>query len=207
MYKTHISKWGLDKKNKESEMRAIMRKHKQRPDLGKHCILRVRGRLMDFAEVVRYWHWKGVSVDDVISRRTASPTSEAVEFFTPVSSPITTPQVLAIPEWIFRSIRDYFVGSFEVGTWVRTDPRALFRSIKANGHACEYVHGPLSLCKMACRLLSKNCHREAGQTLTTRLERIILAENPTTLVELFGIIIHIHCQRREEIALKMLGYL
>lgn len=128
-------------------------------------------------------------------------------FFTPVSSPITTPQVLAIPEWIFRSIRDYVVGSFEVGTWVRTDPRALFRSIKANGHACEYVHGPLSLCKMACRLLSKNCHRKAGQTLTTRLERMILAENPTTLIELFGIIIHIHCQRREEIALKMLGYL
>lgn len=62
-------------------MRAIVGKHKQRPDLGKHCILRVRGRLMDFAEVVRYWHWKGVSVDDVISRRTASPTSEAVEFF------------------------------------------------------------------------------------------------------------------------------
>ncbi|KAK3172044.1 hypothetical protein OEA41_004128 [Lepraria neglecta] len=119
MYKTHVNKWGLDKKNKENEMRAIVRKHKQRADLGKRCILRVRGRPMDFAEVVRYWHRKGVSVDDVISRRTASPTPEAVECFTPVPSPITTPQVLATPERIYRNVRDYFAGSFDAGTWTR----------------------------------------------------------------------------------------
>ena len=210
MYKTHIEKWGLDKKNKENEMRAIVRKQKQRADLGKRCILRVRGRPMDFAEVVRYWHRKGVSVDDVISRRTASPTPEAVECFTPVPSPITTPQVLAIPERIFRSIRDYFAGSFEAGTWVRTDPRALCRNIKADEHACDYLHETASLCVIACRLLSKNYNREAGQTLTaatTRLERMILAEDPRTLVELFGIILYIHRQRREEIVLKMLGYI
>ena len=210
MYKTRINKWGLDKKNKESEMRAIVRKHKQRADLGKCCILRVRGRPMDFAEVVRYWHRKGVSVDDVISRRTASPTPEAVECFTPVPSPITTPQVLAIPERIFRSVRDYFAGSFEAGIWVRTDPSAFCRSIKADEHACECLHEFVYLCMMACRFLSKNYHREAGQTLsaaTTRLERMILAEDPRTLVELFGIILHVHSHRREEIALKILRYI
>ena len=210
MYKTHINKWGLDKKNKENEMRAIVRKHKQRADLGKRCILRVRGRPRDFAEVIRYWHRKGVSVDDVISRRTASPTPEAVECFTPVPSPITTPQVLAIPQRIFRSVRDYFAGSFEAGTWVRTDPRALCRSIKADEHAFDYVRETRTLCVIACQLLSENYHREAGQALTaatTRLERSTLAEDPSTLVELFGIILHIYRQRREEIALKMLGYI
>ena len=36
MYKTHIKQWGLDKKNKEPEMRAIVYKYQQRADQGKN---------------------------------------------------------------------------------------------------------------------------------------------------------------------------
>ena len=104
VYKTHIKEWGLDKKNKEPEIRAIIRKNKQRADQGKRSNFRVRGRDIPLAEVVRYSKRKGVSYDEIIARKTASPTPETVEVFTPVPSPVATPQDLAIPESLFGTI-------------------------------------------------------------------------------------------------------
>lgn len=49
-------------------MRATVRQNKQRTNQGKRSITRVRGQVWEFAEVVRYWDWKGVSIDDIIAR-------------------------------------------------------------------------------------------------------------------------------------------
>ncbi len=82
MYKKRFTEWGLGKNNRDSEMRAIVRKNKQRRDRGKQSIIHIRGKAIDDGEVTRYWKRKGISIDDVITHRTASATPEAVQLFT-----------------------------------------------------------------------------------------------------------------------------
>ena len=204
MYKTHIKQWGLDKKNKEFEMRAIVRKNKRRADQGKGSIIRVRGRIRDFAEVVRYWERKGVSIDDIIARQTASPTPDTVECFTPMPSPILTPHMLAIPERIFHCIRDYFNGSFESGTWVRTEPHLPCYSTKPVGGT---LYGIEHHCYLANSLMTKCLFQEARQTLNAtnaRIEEVLLEEHPETLLALFRLINIIRDGMRDEIVLIIL---
>lgn len=207
MYKTHIKQWGLDKKNKDFEMRAVVRKNKQRADQGKGSIIRIRGQLRDFAEVVRYWNRRGISIDDIIARRTASPTPEAVECFTPVPSPILTPEVLAIPERMFRCIRDYFEGSFESGTWVRTEPFFHCSTTKDEENTDGCLDDLVSQCQLACLLFSRDLFQEAGQTLiaaTAKIKQILSAELPGTLIELFTLIAFVRRKKRDEMALIIL---
>ena len=207
MYKTHIKQWGLDKKNKDFEMRAVVRKNKQRADQGKGSIIRIRGQLRDFAEVVRYWNRRGISIDDIIARRTASPTPEAVECFTPVPSPILTPEVLAVPERMFRCIRDYFEGSFESGTWVRTDPNFRCSTTKDKENTDECLAGLVIQCQSACLLFSRSMFQEAGQNLiaaTAKIKQILSAELPMSLIELFRLINYVRREKRDEMALIVL---
>ena len=208
MYKTQITRWGLDKKNKEPEMRAIVRKRKQRADQGKGSIIRVRGQIRDFTEVVRYWDKKGVCVDDLIARQAASPTPEAVEIFTPLASPILTPEVLATPERIFRCMRDYFNGSFESGTWVKTEPHCQCYSLKDEDGATRVFLEELHLqCFSACSLFDRNLFHEAGQTMiaaTAKFQKILLAEHPNSLAHLFRTIALVRNRGKEEMALIIL---
>ena len=115
MYKRRIKQWGLDKKNKDDEMRAIVRKTKARLDQGKRSKIHVRGKAIGDEEVIRYFKRKGISIDDIIAYRAASVTPEAVEIVTPVPSRVATPTSLAVPERILTAIRDYFEGSFASG--------------------------------------------------------------------------------------------
>ena len=193
MYKKHIQQWGADKKNKEFEMRAIVRKYKQRKDQGRDSIIHIRRRgrnspeVVSFTEVVRYWARKKESIDDVIARQTSSPTPEAVELLTPVPSPIMTPQVLAIPECIFRCARDYFRSSFESGTWVSTEPSVHCHSIKVGGDTA----GSMTELSNFGFLIS------SGQDLNiaiAKLNNIFSAEHPTTLDLLFTLMIGLHPQ-------------
>ena len=203
MYKTHIKQWGLDKKNKGPEMRAIVRKNQQRATQGKRSIIRVRGQLRDFAEIVRYLNRKGISIDDIIARRTASPTPEAVELFTPVPSPIRTPQELAIPERIFRTTRDYIKGSFESATWVWTESDSLCYSIKDREGAIGLMTDLHHHCINVCELFSRNLSHEAGRTLiiaTAKIERILLQEDPHALSGLFWMIYDIRRNNRDRMA-------
>jgi hypothetical protein len=73
MYKTHITKWELDKRNKEHEVMAIVRKKCQRDAVGKSSEFHIRGRLVSIEDVHRYLKRKGMSVEDAIARRAASP--------------------------------------------------------------------------------------------------------------------------------------
>ena len=209
MYKTHIAKWGLDKKNKEPEMRAIVRKNEQRAEQGKRSNFRVRKRQLNFAEVVRYWERKGVTFDEVIARSTASPTPEAVECFTPVSSPITPPEDLATPEYILRTIRGYIVASFESGTWVKTDPQIKCYSIKDRkraNHATDFGN----ICRLAAQLFLAQSSDEAERTLSAASamsRKMLLAEDPTALDIILNVIVNMQCGNEHEIALRILRQL
>ena len=207
MYKTHIQQWGLDKKNKEPEMRAIVRKHKQRADQGKDSTILVRGQIRTIREAFRYWERKGVSIEEIIARQTASPTPEAVMLSTPVPSPILTPQVLAIPERLFHLVQDYFKGSFESGTWFSEDPLHLCRSIKDENSANEYLIDLVDQCKLAYSLSSRNLSYEAEQTLRkaiTTIKQILLAEHPATLSIMFGLVLSLRSIEQADMALFIL---
>ncbi|KAL8789403.1 MAG: hypothetical protein Q9213_001160 [Squamulea squamosa] len=65
MYKDRIRKWGLDKKIKEHEARAIL--HLYNSLKSKSTEIRLRGRRVDVRRIEHYFHRKGVSVEDVLS--------------------------------------------------------------------------------------------------------------------------------------------
>src|SRR5450755_4718118 len=107
MYKTHITKWELDKRNKEHEVMAIVRKKCQRDAVGKSSEFHIRGRLVSIEDVHRYLKRKGMSVEDAIARRAATPpnlrccTPEAVP-----SSP-TNPEIFEVHRRILVSVRNH----------------------------------------------------------------------------------------------------
>ncbi|KUJ16359.1 uncharacterized protein LY89DRAFT_782627 [Mollisia scopiformis] len=54
MYKDRITKWGLDKKNKERDMLAIVRKKRERDAIGKDTSFRVRDQPVSMEQVWNY---------------------------------------------------------------------------------------------------------------------------------------------------------
>ena len=209
MYKTHITKWGLDKKNKEPEMRAIVRKNKQRAEQGKRSNFRVRKRDLDFTEVVRYWKRKGVTFDEVIARSAASPTPETVECFTVVSSPITPPEDLATPEYMLRIIRGYVVASFESGTWVKTDPQTMCYSIKASKDTKD-ANDFANMCYLADKSFITKNFDEVENTLSAAFaisRKMLLAETPNTIESILERVAKIRFRRYHETTLRILRQL
>ena len=207
MYKTRITRWGLDKKNKEKEMRAIVRKEKQLDDQGKASTFRIRGRLVDYKDVIRYWERKGVRIEDVIAQRTGSMTPEAVKCFTAPPSPIAMPESIAVPERILVSIRDYFKGSFESGTWIVTDSQLSCETTKVEEDALLHLHALNDRCETACRLFDNNRFAEGGRSLisaTARIKKILLAEHPMTLAYFFALFALLLLWRRHEIVQTIL---
>ena len=206
MYKTHFKLWGLAKNNKEPEMRAIVRKHKERADQGKASAIHVRGQIRTIMEAFHYWERKGVSIDELIARRRASPTPEAVKFFTPLPSPILTPQVLAIPECMFRSIRDYIKGSFESGMWYSADPVNHCCSIKVENNTRNDMVDLVLECSLACSLSQMDLSYEAGQTLSKairKIKQVLLADHPTTLTIFLYLIQFLRSEEKAEMALAI----
>lgn len=206
MYKTRVKQWGLDKKSKENEMRAIVRKKKQLGDQGKRITFRVRNRSVDYKDVVRYWERKGVSIDDVIAQRAESKTPEAVDCFTSPASPIMMPESMVIPERILVSIRDYCKGSFENRTWLAT-PDGNCTTTKVQGDPVVHLNALSKHCETARALFANSHFQEAGQSLlsaTSEIKRILSAEHPLTLTCLFEIGATLFHARRHEIALAIL---
>ena len=86
MYKDRITKWRLEKKNKQIDMLAILRKKTQRDAVGKQSSFRVRGRPVTIEEVLHYFKRKKSAGDEDaynaptpsdVSCRTPSPTPES----------------------------------------------------------------------------------------------------------------------------------
>ena len=207
MYKTRIKQWGLDKNHKENEMRAIVRKTKTLGSKGRSATFRVRGRPVDYKNVVSYFKRKNVRLEDVITQTTRSKTPEAVDYFITVPSPITTPESIATPERILVSIRDYLRGSFENGTWVTTGPQMGYQSTRGQEYPRIILSQLFNECQAACQLFRSHRFQEAGQILvsaTSRIRDIILAEHPETLENIFFITLRLLQEQKYEVALAIL---
>ena len=210
MYRQRIKDWGLDKNHKDNEMKAIVRKYEGRVAEGKASTIRIRGRSIDYQDVVRYWKRKHLTIDAVLALRSMSKTPEAVECLTPMPSPITTPEVLAVPERILRMLRDYHQGSFEAGTW-RSDGSAQYcRSTKVSNDGIHWAARLFDQCTLSFRLIEYNAFEEASRELgraCASIEQIVLAEFPDTFILLLVILQDAFRCPRPEIGLDILGHI
>lgn len=194
MYKNRITQWGLDKKHKEDEMKAIVRKIKQRADLGKKSVSIIRGRTIEHQELVRYLKRKHLTIQDVLSERQTRATPEAVECRTPSPRAIASPDIFANPERIFRSIQDYTRGSFENGTWLTCgqEYRCYSSKTRSQGNiGLLRLYGDL---QAVCALYKRDNAQEAELLLisaTAGMKIVLMAEDPQLLHSIFAIILRL----------------
>jgi tetratricopeptide (TPR) repeat protein len=87
MYKDRIKKWNLDKKTKEEEAWAILRKQMRREAAGKESAFRVRGKAVTIDDVLRYFKRKGILDPETRPQPPGPPTPPAIECWTPLPSP------------------------------------------------------------------------------------------------------------------------
>jgi hypothetical protein len=87
MFKTRIRTWGCDKKKKEIEMMAILRKAYERTSEGKISQFSIRGRPITLEEVHHYFARKGRRIEDVdLERSDDAPTPKAIKCNTPITN-------------------------------------------------------------------------------------------------------------------------
>ena len=176
MYKTRIDKWGLDKKHKEHEARAILHMHTRRQ--GKATRIRLRGQSVDINNVLSYFKRKRITVEDVLSSKAATLPDLVCE--TPVMSPrpmqqrtlsvglqhLESPDRYKTAELLFTDIREYVLASFGTGCWVSHGPDKYCQSKRASfaeGNPLDLFREVRNACLLfdnkrpaqAIRLLSK----------------------------------------------------
>jgi hypothetical protein len=205
MYQNRLTKWGFEKNNKESEIKAIVRKKSERSAINKASNFEIRGRPVNLADVDRYVRRKRWAIEDIIAGASPAPTPPDLTCITPRSIPGSpaTPPILSIPECIVVSIRDYFIGSFDAGTWTFNDDASDCVSKKPKGSDMLALKNLFSHHDLACKLLDKGSFDEAGRELgnaSVGIQEILSAEHPRTLGSLFDLIMLLRGRRRPEIA-------
>ena len=203
MYQNRLTKWGFDKNNKETEIRAIVRKSSERRAVNKASAFELRGRPVNLADVERYVKRKGWLVEDIVSEEVSIPPALTCLTPTTVPRPPATPVRLATPVHIFANIRDYFAGSFEAGTWTSGDASSDCVSTKPKGSEMMALKNLFSHHEVACKLLDNGLFDEAGRELgnaSIGIKEILLTEHPRTLASLFDLIMLLRGRRRPEIA-------
>jgi len=167
---------------------AIVRKKSQRDAVGKASEFHVRGRVIGIEDVHRYLKRKGISVEDAIARKAATPpdlhccTPEAVP-----SSP-SNPKIFEAPRQIFVSIRSYVLGSFESNIWLVADDKEVIINTKSSGTSImdTFVNSLYT----AYNLLEQRSFPQAGKFLdkgSALIHDLLLEDNPRMLVGLLDV--------------------
>jgi hypothetical protein len=189
MYKNHITKWELDKRNKEQEVMAIVRKKCHRDAVGKRSEFRIRGRIVSIEDVHRYLKRKGMSIEDAIARRAATPLNLRCRTPETVPSSPANPEIFEAHRRILVSIRNYVLGSIESKTWFRDRDDDYFVSAKDGvAHAANKFMDSLF---SAHSLLQAGSFQKAGIFLirgSAAIRDVLLEEYPRTLGRLFEIV-------------------
>ena len=155
MYKTRIHQWGLDKKLKDHEARAIIHMHARRR--GKATRMRLRDLPVDIEKVYSHFQRKGTTIDSVLASDAASlpdlvcetpaaspaPMSQDLVSMIPADSIIPelqslmtmagpqdlgSPRAFRVGEMLFVNAREYLLGTIPFRydcSVVRNDPRGL----------------------------------------------------------------------------------
>ncbi|MCJ1247032.1 hypothetical protein MMC30_004243 [Trapelia coarctata] len=197
MYKNKITQWGLDKKNKENEIVAFIRKTTQRAAVGKKSVIRIRGRVLDPEEAERYLKRKRLSIE--IVRAQSAPTP-----WTGMLHTQRGPEVFSIPEHIFTLIRDYITGSFESGTWISESCTSVKGSRDVEIALTNLVQCP----GLACNFFDDSLPEDGARMLVTAVassQNLLIAEPPELMNYLFRLIFLLQARKRPEIIPHILG--
>ncbi len=204
MYKSRFTLWGLDgKNNREREMRAAVRKRSQRTQQGKRSVVRIRGKPVDYQEMVRYFARKRLSIEDVIARRRASKTPEAVVCLTPIISPIAIPEVYKTPQLLFTSICDHVDGSFRSGLWIKTKPIKYCHSARGADESADRLIGQCYEARDLLNLGLLGAAKLVQDSVIGGIHQMLLDEDPFTLAQLFDVFMGMFKSGRHEIALAV----
>lgn len=209
MYKNKITQWGLDKKNKEHEILAFIRKTTQRAAVGKKTIARVRNHELDLDEVKRYIKRKPYSMEFALEQSASTP--PGLVCFTPKmpSSP-RIPEVYAVSEQIFVLMRDYVTGSFQSGTWICDDPKSGCRSIKNCGGADTALENFDAFVDSAYFHYEKGSVEEGGRLLVAAaagIKDVLVAESPRLFLSLISLMLYTRLRKKFHIFLPILRQL
>ena len=179
MYKDRISKWQIDKKIKGHEMKAIIRKQAQRSRVGKKSLFHLRNSQVPEHKINRYRKaMKLLSEEQALMLRAETPPGLVCQ--TPPASPLTTPEVLEIPERIARLVQDYIDGSLDSGAWIISESQAIGSTKGSNRFIYTFNHQVFNVMK----------HFRSGETsyawrllriAMASIEHIVSAEHPATL--------------------------
>ncbi len=187
MYKDRISKWGLDKRHKEHEAIAIVRKKRQRDAVGKRSEFHIRGRLVSIEDVHRYLKRKGISVDDAIARRAATPPN--LRCYTPevIPSSPASPEIFEAHRRVLLCIRNYVLGSVESKTW-SLDCDGTYVVNNANCLFADVTNECMNNFFNAYNLLELGSFQKAGYFLikgSAVIQKVLLEQSPRFLSRLF----------------------
>lgn len=80
MYKSKINKWGLDKKNKATDMAFVLRTRGQREQNGKATIFMVRGKVLTSEDITKYATRKLRQKPDFLSEHMDVPKPSHIEY-------------------------------------------------------------------------------------------------------------------------------
>ena len=190
MYKSRFMQWGLRKNAKrKGESDQKLTRQKRPIDRSRHLPADDRGYLIPIV---------------------SSENPRTMKSSTPLSHPLMTPPILAIPERILGVIWDYFRGSFEAGTWISNgDGSRNCLSTKSTKSLSTHLIFLYDQCVLACHLFDKNSFQDARKALvsaTAQLKAILYAEEPSTLNDLFITILDTHNRGRDEIAFAILRH-
>src|SRR2546421_6564796 len=165
MYKSHITKWKLDKKNKEHEIMALVRKKTQRDAVGKGTACYIRGRPVDLEDAYRYLKRRKISINDAIDNSATTPPD--LRCYTPEAVPLppTSPMALEAPERVLINVRNYVDGNFDARTWILQDDNAYCTSIKASRDEFVALRELFRSIHEACDCITRGWISQAGYLL------------------------------------------
>ena len=185
-------KWGIDnKKNSESEMKAILRKTSERSRIGKASTIKSRGRPIQYSDVVRYWDRRRMSIMNVLAQiNSRDTTPDGLIVITPVPSPVMPPATFETPERILKGISDFICASFESGLWFSKaeNPLAHCKSRK-EGTVLFFGYSTECTVEEACALFKSGRAQEAGKRLlygTAHIKTRVVSELPFLLPEILA---------------------
>ena len=182
MYKDRIRKWQIDKKIKSHEMKAIIRKQAQRSRVGKKSLFHLRNSQVPERKVTRYRKaMKLLSEEQALMLRAETP--PGLICYTPPASPLTTPEILEIPERIAKLVQDYICGALESGTWIISESDDIV-STKGSRNFIKRLYNEVWIAV---------AHFQRGETgypwrilriAMASIEHIVSTEDPSTLEKL-----------------------
>jgi hypothetical protein len=192
MYKNRITKWKLDKRNKEREVMAVVRKKTERDAVGKASEFHIRGRVVSIDDVHRYLKRKGISIEDATALRAATPPDLCC--CTPNGFPQSpaNPEVFDTPRRIFVSIRSYVLGSVESKTWLPNNGGFYHANMNGDDSLALITFRECAIA--ACDLFNEGNFQKAGMFLvkgSALVRDILWQENPNLLSVLLNVLVYL----------------